>query len=76
MVLPGKHVPLDRSLLYIGGQILRILDARPRSVSSAWEQLREGDQRVSFEQFTLAASMLFALGALELEEGNLRRKFA
>jgi ABC-three component (ABC-3C) system Middle Component 6 len=76
MVLPNKHLPLDRSLLYLGGEILRILSARPRSVSSAWENLRAEDQRTSFEQFTLATSLLFALGAVDFEEGNLRRNVA
>jgi hypothetical protein len=76
MVLPNKHLPLDRSLLAVGGQILRILGDRPRSVSAAWEELRDWDSRASFEQFTLAASLLFALGAVDLEGGNLRRNVA
>jgi hypothetical protein len=76
MVLPNKHLPLDRSLLCVGGEILRTLSDRPRSVSSAWEELRAQNNRTSFEQFTLAASLLFALGAVELEGGNLRRNVA
>lgn len=76
MVLPNKHLPLDRSLLSVGGEILRILGERPRSVSSAWEELRARNSRTSFEQFTLAASFLFALGALELEGVNLRKNVA
>lgn len=76
MVLPNKHLPLSRSLLGVGGEILRILSERPRSVSSAWEELRALNRRTSFEQFTLAASLLFALGAVELEGGNLRRNVA
>jgi len=76
MVLPNKHFPLDRSLLAVGGEILRILGDRPRSVSSSWEELRDSDNRTSFEQFTLAASLLFALGAVDLEGGNLRRNVA
>jgi hypothetical protein len=76
MVLPNKHLPLDRSLLAVGGEILRILGDRPRSVSSSWEELRDSDNRTSFEQFTLAASLLFALGAVDLEGGNLRRNVA
>lgn len=76
MVLPNKHLPLDRSLLSVGGEILRILGDRPRSVSSAWEELRAQNSRTSFEQFTLASSLLFALGAVDLEGGNLRRNVA
>ncbi|MGO9268933.1 MAG: ABC-three component system middle component 6 [Terriglobia bacterium] len=76
MVLPNKHVPLDRSLVFLGSEILRILGERPRSVSTAWEQVRAQNNKASFEQFTLAASFLFAVGAVELEGGNLRRNVA
>ena len=73
MVVPNKHLPLNRSLLGVGGEILQILGDRPRSVSATWEQLRLRDSKASFEQFTLAASFLFSLGALQFEGGNLRR---
>jgi hypothetical protein len=73
MVLPNKHLPLNRSLVAVGGEILQILGARPRSVSATWEQLRLQNNKTSFEQFTLAASFLFSLGALDLEGENLRR---
>jgi hypothetical protein len=76
MVLPNRHVPLNRSLLSVGGEILRILSDRPRSVSSTWEELRTLNNRTSFEQFTLATSFLFVLGAVDLEGGNLRRNVA
>jgi hypothetical protein len=73
MVLPNKHLPLSRSLLGVGGEILKILSDRPRSVSATWELLKVRSNKTSFEQFTLAASFLFSLGALELEGGSLRR---
>jgi len=73
MVLPNKHLPLNRSLLAVGGEILQILNNRPRTVSATWEQLRLQNGQTSFEQFTLAASFLFALGALELAGENLRK---
>jgi hypothetical protein len=73
MVLPNKHVPANRSLLGLGAEILEILSERPRSVSTTWERLRERNRKTSFEQFTLAASFLYSLGALEFEGDNLRR---
>ncbi len=76
MILPNKHLPLNRSLLGVGGEILQILSDRPRSVSSTWEELRAQSYVTSFEQFTLAASLLFTLGALEFDGGNLRRNVA
>jgi hypothetical protein len=73
MVLPNKHLPLNRSLLAVGGEILQILSNRPRTVSATWEQLRLQNGKTSFEQFTLAAGFLFALGALEFAGENLRK---
>ena len=72
MVLPNKHVPVHRSLVGLGGEILRILGDRPRTVSSTWERLRTGNADASFEQFALAASFLFSLGAVDLEGDTLR----
>ena len=73
MVLPTKHLPLNRTLLAVGAQILEILGKRPRSVSTTWEKLRLQNRNTSFEQFTLASSFLFALGAIEFEGENLRK---
>jgi len=73
MVLPNKHLPLNRTLLGVGAEILQVLATRPRSVSATWESLKVRDSKTSFEQFTLAASFLFALGALEFEGENLRK---
>lgn len=73
MVLPTKHIPVNRSLVGLGGEILKILSDRPRTVSSTWERLRRMDSEASFEQFALAASFLFSVGAVELDGENLRR---
>ncbi len=73
MILPDKHLPLHRSLLAVGAELLQILSDRPRSVSTAWEQLRLRDNKASFEQFTLAVSFLFTLDALEFEGDKLQR---
>jgi hypothetical protein len=73
MVLPNKYLPLNRSLLAVGAEILQILRNRPRSVSETWEQLKSKKRATSFEQFTLAASFLFSLGVLEFVGDDLRR---
>jgi hypothetical protein len=72
MLLPNKHLPVNRSLVGLGGTILGILRDRPRTVSSTWERVRASNIDTSFEQFALAASFLFSLGAVELEDDNLR----
>jgi len=73
MVLPNKHLPLNRSLLAVGADILRLLDVRPRTVSSVWDQLRTHDNKTSFEQFTLGVCFLFVLGAVDFSGDNLRK---
>ena len=57
----------------VGADILQLLEVRPRTVSTAWEQLRTGDNKISFEQFTLAVCFLFALGAVDFSGENLRK---
>jgi hypothetical protein len=76
MILPNKHLPLNRSLLGVGGEILQILGDHPQSVSATWEQLRLQNNKTSFEQFTLAASFLFLLGAVDFAGDDLRRNVA
>lgn len=73
MVLPSKHMPLNRSLVGLGGEILASLKERPRSISAAWDWVRERNNSTSFEQFALAASFLYTMGAIELEGDVLRR---
>jgi hypothetical protein len=73
MVLPNKHIPVNRSLVGLGGEILSILMDRPRSVSATWEGLRTANRNVSFEQFALAASFLFLLGAVDLDGDRLSK---
>ncbi|MDU0294606.1 ABC-three component system middle component 6 [Saccharothrix longispora] len=74
MITPTKGVRPERSLLYIGGQILSDLD-RPTTVSGAWEALarrrRQHGQEatVTFDWFVLALDLLRALGTIRLQDG-------
>lgn len=76
MITPTKGVRPERSLLYLGGQILADLD-EPTTVSAAWESLarrreREGQEAtITFDWFVLALDLLRALGALGLRDGLL-----
>lgn len=74
MILPSKHIPLERSLLAIGAEVLRTLD-RPQTVSSLWERFRESSARadVSYEWFILSLDFLYICGAVDLSNGLLRR---
>ena len=79
MILPTKHLPESHSLLGVGGTILALLGEREATVSSLWEEFRVArleSGRVSFDWFVLGLDLLFALGAIELDRGVLRRKEA
>jgi hypothetical protein len=76
MITPTRGVRPERSLLYLGGQILADLD-EPTTVSAAWEALtrhreQEGqDATITFDWFVLALDLLRAVGAVRLRDGLL-----
>ena len=76
MITPTKGVRPERSLLYLGGQVLADL-GEPTTVSAAWEALarrreREGQEStITFDWFVLALDLLRALGAIRLRDGLL-----
>ncbi|CAM4173335.1 ABC-three component system middle component 6 [Kibdelosporangium persicum] len=76
MITPTKGVRPERSLLYLGGQILADLD-EPTTVSAAWEALarrreREGQEAtITFDWFVLALDLLRAMGTIRLRDGLL-----
>jgi hypothetical protein len=76
VILPTKGISADRALLSIGASLLKRLD-RPKTVSRLWEDLRDRHttllQNVSYDWFVLALDLLFAIRAVEFEDGRLRR---
>jgi hypothetical protein len=76
MMLPTKGLAVDRALLSVGADVLRRLD-RPKTVSRLWEQIRERHssllEAIPYDWFLLALDMLYIVGAVELEDGRLRR---
>jgi hypothetical protein len=78
MITPTKGVRPERSLLYIGGQILSDL-GNPTTVSAAWEALarrrtQQGQEAtLTFDWFVLALDLLHALGAIELSNGLITK---
>jgi hypothetical protein len=83
MILPSKHLPQDRALLTLGGQVLTFL-ARPKTVSALWEELNQHDQglgatrprRITYDWFVLALDLLYSFGTIELENGLVARRTA
>jgi len=79
MILPTKGISADRSLLAIGEAIIADME-QPKSVTEAWEdfqadwQRRRIAERVNFDWFSLAISMIYALGLVDsTPDGRLRR---
>lgn len=72
MILPTKYIPQDAALIGVGATLLGELD-QPLTVSGLWDRVRERPNVGTFERFTLASSLLFILGAIELRDGLLAR---
>lgn len=76
MILPTKHIPIDRSLIGVGAEILKQLE-RPKSVSRLWADIQKqrGDSvnRLPYDWFLLSLNMLYAIEAVSFHEGRIRR---
>jgi hypothetical protein len=78
LILPTKRLPEDRALLAVGADVLSSL-ARPQTVSKLWDEmkrrrsLRKGVAPLTFDWFVLSLSFLFAINAVELHQGRLRK---
>lgn len=76
MILPGKHIRSDRSLIVIGGEILQEL-AEPRTVSELWDLVRAGrksraeSSQLTYDWFVLALTLLFGMSAIRYDGDRL-----
>jgi hypothetical protein len=73
MILPSKHIRLENSLIGVGAEIVKRIKS-PQTVSQLWNDMRNLPGVRTFERFTLSLDLLFALGAIDFEEGLLRRE--
>lgn len=71
MILPGKHLKYDRSLISIGGDIISIMHGK-HTVSEIWERTRSNRSPqaspLSYDWFILSLSFLYTIGAIEYEQ--------
>ena len=70
MILPNKHINLDRSILGEGAALLGQL-ARPLTVTGLWERNKAHSDIGNFERFILTLDFLFTIGALDLRDDLL-----
>lgn len=72
MILPTKHISTQNSLLGVGATILLHLD-QPRTVTALWERVRDLSEIRVFEKFVLALDFLYAIDAIDIDNGLLVR---
>ena len=72
MLLPNKHVPTSHSLVGIGALLLERLEAES-TVSGLWELVKNDREVGSFHNFVLSLDYLYTIGAIDYEQGFLRR---
>ena len=78
MILPTKHIPPDRCLIGLGGEVIGALE-RPMTMSKLWDAVRQGrstdsaDTVVDYRWFVLSLDLLYTVHAIEFERGLIRR---
>jgi hypothetical protein len=72
MILPTKHISTRNSLLGVGAIVINHLNY-PRTVTSLWSDLSKVPEVATFDRFVLVLDLLYMIGAVELEEGLLRK---
>jgi hypothetical protein len=76
VILPGKHISADRSLVVVGGDILAVLEGSS-TVSEIWDAVRAARASrtratpLTYDWFVLALTFLFAISAVRFESGRI-----
>jgi len=77
MILPSKHIAVERSLLGIGAEVLSQL-YEPKTTSRLWDEIRTSalvqEKSVPYDWFILALSFLYAINAIEFRKGRIYRR--
>lgn len=72
MILPTKHVPTRQSLIGVGALVLQHLD-RERTLTDLWDRVHGIGEVGTFRRLVLTLDLLFAMGAVEMQDGLLRK---
>jgi hypothetical protein len=68
MILPTKHIPLDRSLLGAGAILLRQLES-PLTPTAIWDLTKHAPEIGTYGRFILVLDFLYAISAIDLVDG-------
>jgi len=72
MIVPTKHISTEYSLIGLGAILLKHLE-HPRAVTGLWEAVRRYPEIATFKRFVLALDLLYAVGAIEWDDGLLKK---
>ncbi len=72
MILPTKHVPLERSALGTAALLLPMLGTQP-TVSELWEISVVQETVGTFDQLVLGLDLLYVVGLVKYQDGRLVR---
>jgi hypothetical protein len=78
MILPTKRLGPERAMLTVGAEILGLL-TEPKTVSRLWDELgramseRSSTRIVNYDWFILALDLLYMLGSIEMDHGQIRK---
>ena len=73
MILPTKHIPLDRSLLGAGAMVLQLLEA-PITPTAIWEHAKHAQEIGTYGRFVLVLDFLYTIGAVDLVDGLIGKR--
>lgn len=72
IILPTKFLPAERSLVFIGGEIIALLASGPRSPEDISIHINDGRKiPESFDMIALALSFLYVIGAIDEGDGMI-----
>ena len=72
MIIPNKHISINRSYIGCGYFILKQMD-KPRSITLLWKLVKEQLSTISFEEFSLAMVFLFTIDAIKTSNDLIYR---
>lgn len=70
MLMPGKHLRQQDSVIYLAGFALSQLN-QPMSVSELWEVFRRHNDGATFERYTLAMGLLHMMELVAFSDDGL-----
>jgi hypothetical protein len=72
MILPTKHISVSRSFLGSGAIIIEQMN-HSETITTLWNKVSTNPNFDSFEKFILTLDFLYMIGAIQIDEGLLRR---